>query len=333
MKVLVVDDDPISVELLKHTLTESGHDVVAHDNGSSAIEYLMSDTTCRMVITDWEMPVMDGLELARRIRSSIPGRYVYVIMLTSREGTQSVVDGLSAGADDFITKPFHPAELEVRVNSGRRLLALESRNMTIFALAKLAESRDPETGSHLERVRNYSRLLAQHLGKSDAFGEMIDDKFVDLMYLTSPLHDIGKVAIPDYVLLKPGQLDNHEFDIMKSHTTEGAATLDQVLKMQPEAEFLVIARDIAAYHHERYDGNGYPKGLKGDDIPLCARIFSIADVYDALISKRVYKKAFTHDVAKNLICEGSGTQFDSRVIKGFLELEDDFIKIVAGYDK
>ncbi len=332
MKVLVVDDDPISIELLKHTLTESGHEVVTRDNGWAAIEHLQSDTSCRMVITDWEMPGMNGLELAKKIRSSIPGRYVYVIMLTSREGTQNVIEGLSAGADDFITKPFHPAELEVRVRSGQRLLALESRNMTIFALAKLAESRDPETGGHLERVRNYSRLLAQHLGENDVFGEMIDDKFVELMYLTSPLHDIGKVAIPDYVLLKPGQLDNHEFEIMKSHTSEGAATLDQVLKMQPEAEFLKIARDIAAYHHERYDGTGYPEGLKGDDIPLCARIFSIADVYDALISKRVYKKAFTHDVAKNLICEGSGTQFDVRVIKGFLELEDVFIQIVAGYD-
>ncbi len=318
MKVLVVDDDPLSVELLTHALTESGHDVIKCDNGNTAIEYLQSDSYCRMVITDWEMPVMNGLELARKIRNLFLERYVYIIMLTSREGTQSVVEGLSAGADDFITKPFHHSELDVRVKSGQRLLTLESRNMTIFALAKLAESRDPETGKHLERVRNYSRLLTQHLARSEAFEKIIDDKFIELMYLTSPLHDIGKVAIPDYVLLKPGQLDSHEFEIMKSHTTEGANTLDHVLKMQPEAEFLIIARDIAACHHERYDGTGYPKGLAGSNIPLCARIFSVADVYDALISKRVYKKAFSHDVARNLICEGSGTQLTRKLLMGFL---------------
>lgn len=333
MKVLVVDDDVLSVELLTHALTESGHDVVSRDNGKAALEYLMSDVTCRMVITDWEMPEMDGIELSRQIRTSLPGRYVYVIMLTSREGIEDVVEGLSAGADDFITKPFHPAELEVRLRSGMRLLALETRNMTIFALAKLAESRDPETGAHLERVRNYSRILAQQLRKNNAIGSRITDKFIELMYLTSPLHDIGKVAIPDYVLLKPGRLDDEEFEIMKSHTTEGAATLDYALQMQPDAEFLIIARDIAACHHERYDGKGYPNGLAGDEIPLCARIFSVADVYDALISKRVYKKAFSHDVAKNLIVDGSSSQFDPNVVTVFLELEHEFKDIAAGYSE
>lgn len=331
MKVLVVDDDLISVELLSHALNESGHEVVVCNNGKEAIEYLITDTTCRMVITDWEMPEMNGIELTRKIRSSLPGRYVYVIILTGREGIQNVVDGLSAGADDFISKPFHPSELEVRLRSGKRLLSLETRNMTIFALAKLAESRDPETGAHLERVRNYSRVLAHHLGKSGAFDGGIDDKFVELLYLTTPLHDIGKVAIPDHILLKPGRLDEDEYEVMKSHTTEGAATLDFALGMQPDAEFLIIARDIAGCHHERFDGKGYPSGIAGDDIPLCARIFSVADVYDALISKRVYKEAFTHDVAKKLIVDGRGSQFDPRVVDGFLELEDQFREIVAGY--
>ena len=203
----------------------------------------------------------------------------------------------------------------------------ETRDLTIFAMAKVAESRDPETGGHLERVRGYAGALARQLATADEYSSEITPDFVRLMYATCPLHDVGKVAIPDCVLLKPGRLDDREFQIMKTHTTEGAAALDSALRQYPEAKFLNMARDIAAGHHERMDGHGYPDGLAGRDIPLCARIFAPCDVYDALVSKRVYKEAFTHDVARSIILEGRGTQFDADVVDAFRQCEQEFYNI------
>ena len=169
---------------------------------------------------------MNGIELCQRIRKDDYSGYIYVILLTSHDGTQKIVEGMNAGADDFISKPFEPAELLVRVRAGERVLSLETRDMAIFAMAKLAESRDPETGSHLERVRSYSRTLAEQLAKNPAFAQEVDARWIHLLYLTSPLHDIGKVGIPDGVLLKPGKLTAEEFNTMKRHTLIGAETLD-----------------------------------------------------------------------------------------------------------
>ena len=234
---------------------------------------------------------------------------------------------MSAGADDFVSKPFHPQELLVRLRAGERVLALETREMLIFSLARLAESRDPETGQHLERVQRYSRVLAQRMSRNSKFQGQIDAEFIRLVYQTSPLHDIGKVGIPDSVLLKPGKLTRAEFEVMKKHTLFGAQTLDAALDRFPEARFLRMARNIAAHHHERWDGSGYPEGLSGEDIPLSARIVALADVYDALTTRRVYKDAFPHDEAKELIERDSGTHFDPDVVQAFLEAEEEFIRI------
>ncbi|MCP4455932.1 MAG: HD domain-containing protein, partial [Planctomycetes bacterium] len=172
---------------------------------------------------------------------------------------------------------------------------------TIFALARLAEMRDTDTGAHLERVREYTRILAIQLQRNGRYRDLINDSFVDLIYVTSPLHDIGKVSIPDTILLKPGRLNEAEYDIMKTHSEAGAKTLNLALAEFPDIDFLCMARDIAGYHHERVDGTGYPKGLVGNEIPLAARIFTVADVYDALVSKRVYKEAFSPVIAKDII--------------------------------
>ena len=326
MRILVVDDDEITRELLDNALTQSGYDVRTACDGHQALE-ILEEGWCRFVISDWEMPNLNGLDLCRTVRSGDFNGYVYVILLTSRSRKTDTVEGMTAGADDFISKPFEPNELMVRVRAGERILSLETRDLTIFAMAKLAESRDPETGAHLERVRNYSKVLANQLITQQAFHGKVDGQYCRLIYLTSPLHDIGKVAIPDSVLLKPGRLSDKEFEIMKTHTTSGAETLDAALRQHPGVPFLQMARDIAASHHERFDGNGYPDKLVGEDIPLCARLVAVADVYDALTSKRVYKNAMPHDVARGILLQDSGTHFDPQIIEAFTRVEDQFIAI------
>lgn len=326
MQVLIVDDSKLVLMALKGLLENAGYEVLTAMNGEEALK-LLETNPCRMVISDWEMPVMNGLELCRKVRADEFSGYIYFLLLTSHGALDEMVQGLSAGADDFIAKPYNPDEVLARLRAGERILSLETRDVAIFALAKLAESRDTDTGAHLERVQYYCRALAQQMATLEKYQKVIDPEFVRLMFQTSPLHDIGKVGIPDAVLLKPGRLDPHEFDIMKSHTTIAAQTLDAALSKFPGVSFLKMARDIAESHHEKFDGTGYPQGLKGEEIPLCGRILALADVYDALTSKRVYKPAFTHDAAKEIIREGSGKHFDPDVVECFMEREEQFINI------
>lgn len=329
-KVLIVDDDVLALEALQHLFTRAGYEILTSTNGVEALEELQAGE-CRLVVSDWGMPRMDGLELCRQVRKQdLPG-YIYVILLTGRDRTQDVVEGLSAGADDFVTKPFEPAELLARIRIGERILSLETRDVAIFAMAKLAESRDPETGEHLERMRVYSRIITQFLADDDEFDETIGEDYPKLIYLTSPLHDIGKVGIPDCVLLKSGRLSDREFEIMKTHTTIGAATLDAAERQYPGVAYLHLARNIALTHHERFDGSGYPRGLVGRNIPLCGRIVAVADVYDALTSKRVYKHAFTHDIARSMILEESGKHFDPNMVKAFVQCEEQFLGVLGSH--
>jgi response regulator RpfG family c-di-GMP phosphodiesterase len=207
--------------------------------------------------------------------------------------------------------------------------AAASAKVTIFSLARLAESRDPETGAHLERVQTYCRVLAEHLRVTKAFGDQIDETFVELIHNTSPLHDIGKVAIPDHVLLKPGRLSEEEFAIMENHARVGAETLEAAIEQYPHARFLHMARDIALTHHEKCNGTGYPNQLAGEAIPLAGRIMAVADVYDALTSKRVYKGAYSHAIARDIIQKDSGKHFDPAVVDAFTACGDEFEQIAA----
>ncbi len=327
MRILVVDDDNESLEVISEVLEGAGHQVQTATNGQQALQMLDSGSS-RLVICDWNMPGISGEQFCEAVRNQDYDGYVYVILLTGyNKSPEHVLRALSAGADEILTKPFDPAELRLRIRTAERVLSLETRDVAIFALAKLAESRDPETGEHLERMRIYSRLLAQHLSTVEPTCHQVNGEYVRLIYLTSPLHDIGKVGIPDNVLLKPGRLSDREFDIMKTHTTIGAQTLDAAAKRFPAAKFLAMARDIAISHHERFDGTGYPNNLVGKDIPLAGRIVALADVYDALTSKRVYKKAFSHEIARAMILEESGTHFDPKVVDAFLANEAEFIEI------
>jgi putative two-component system response regulator len=326
MRVLVVDDDPVTSEIIVEDLRQFGYEVVAASNGREAFD-LIRTGQFHLVISDWQMPEMSGLELCREIRKRQWSGYVYVILLTSRSGVENVVCGLNAGADDFLSKPFHPQELRMRLRTGERILALESRDLVIFAMAKLAEFRDKDTGTHLERMREYSRILADELSHWPKYAPVVDGDYVQLIYLTSPLHDIGKVGVPDSVLLKPARLTPEEFDLMKQHTVLGGKTLRAVAAGRPTAQFLVMAQDIAMTHHERFDGHGYPSGLAGEHIPLCGRIVALADVYDALRSKRVYKGALSHQTARDTIVQESGKQFDPDVVQAFLQREEEFIGV------
>lgn len=324
--VLLVDDDQACLGLLSDVLEAMGIETETARDGEEALRMIYRGDY-RIVLSDWQMPGMSGVDLCRRLRHRPLSEYIYFILLTSLDRRDNLVTGLRAGADDFITKPFDPEELHIRLRAAQRIVSLESRNVIIFALAKLAESRDPETGAHLERIREYSRLLASRLADLPKYTEIIDPDFVRTIYSTSPLHDIGKVGIPDHVLLKPGALTPDEFEIMKQHAIIGSNTLDAALREQPDAEYLRFARDIACSHHEKYDGSGYPFGLAGDDIPLCGRIVALADVYDALTTVRVYKEAFSHEKARQIILDGRGNHFDPDVVDAFLYHEKDFIEI------
>ena len=203
----------------------------------------------------------------------------------------------------------------------------ETRDTAVFVLASLAESRDPETGEHLERIRSYCHILAEELSKNSPYAEFIDNVFIDDLYRSSPLHDIGKIGIPDSILLKPGTLSDDEFEIMKHHSIIGAEALGGTIKRTTSASFLQMAADIARYHHEKFDGSGYPDRLKGQEIPLAARIVALADVYDALTSSRVYKSAFRPEIARIMIREERGRHFDPVIVDAFLARYGDFLKV------
>lgn len=326
MRVLIVEDDRDALEMLENALVYFGYEVTTAENGLQARE-LIRHGAYRLIISDWEMPGLTGVELCQYVRQRGASEYTYFILLTSRVGTEHLVDGLKAGADEFLSKPFDPLELEMRLRVAERILALESRDLVIFSLAKLAEARDTDTGAHLERMREYCLVLAQHLADTPKHGHLLDSDYVQLLYLTSPLHDIGKVGIPDHVLLKPGKLTSDEFEIMKQHVLIGGATLSAAVQAHPKAKYLQMARDIALTHHEKYDGTGYPYHLRGDDIPLCGRIVALSDVYDALTTSRVYKPAYSHEVAKNIILDGRGKHFDPDVVDAFLANEEAFLSI------
>jgi len=326
LRVLVVEDDVVSAKFLENALKHFGYDVDCARNGCEGYD-LVRTGRFSMVISDFDMPGMYGDELCRKIREGHRSSYVYFVLLTSHGDTDHIIAGLQAGADDFLVKPFSPDELRVRLRTGERTLSLQSRDVMLFTLANLMETRDNETGLHLERMCEYSRIIADELSQWDNYRNEVDGDYVQLIYLTSPLHDIGKVGVPDRVLLKPGKLTREEFDVMKQHTVLGGKTLAAIAKAHPAERYLIIARDIAMTHHEQFDGSGYPHGLAGKDIPLSGRITALADVYDALTTQRVYKPKFSHEKARGIILEGKGTHFDPDMVQAFLNREDEFIRI------
>jgi len=320
-EILLVDDDAVTLQTMKRILEDAGYRTRCAATAIAALAELQS-APCQLVVSDWVMPQLTGLDFCREVRKrgADGGPYVFFILLTSRTSPEDVASALGAGVDEYIRKPVAPSELLARVRTGERLLSLISRDATIIALASLAESRDSETGEHVKRVQRMSRIVAQAVteqGHEDA-----DADFADLIYLASALHDIGKVAIPDSILLKPGRLTEEEFEAMKTHTIVGARCLDAAIAQAPTADYLRMARDIALTHHERYDGGGYPDGLTGADIPLAGRVVALVDVYDALTTRRCYKAAAAHESARAYIQKERGKHFDPDVVDAFMATQE-----------
>jgi len=341
--IMIVDDSRSSLKLLESMLHEQGYKVFPFPNGRQALEWAL-DNPPDLVLLDIVMPDMDGFKVCECLKRDEKLYDVPVIFISSQNGINSKVKAFGMGCVDYITRPFEFEEVRTRVNTHLRLrqmqIKLENQNRelerlieekveeiseswlaTILALAKLSESRDDDTGNHLERVQVLCRLLSARLAELAEYHEIIDKNFIDNIAHASLLHDIGKVGIPDKILLKPGKLDPDEFDVMKQHTVIGARTLETVHEKYQGNVFIEMGIAIARSHHEWWNGKGYPDGLAGRDIPLCARIMAVADVYDALRTNRCYKQAMPHRKAVMIIREESGTHFDPDVVDAFLKLE------------
>ena len=332
IKILLVEDDISQRMLLRMTLENIGYEVLEAENGIQAIAQLEAHSEqldMRIMITDLSMPEMNGFELIKTIRDQ-EVHYTYIIVLTSQNDNDSLIKALSLGADDFLTKPVQPEELKLRLQGCLRLLRLESQEELIFSMANMAEYRSNETGHHLKRVQHYTRILARDLAANVPEFDL-SIQLADEIARVSPLHDIGKIAIADNILHKPGKLTDEEFEIMKTHARIGGNLLYDIYK-KTRSPYLKLAYEIALYHHEKYNGAGYPEGLKGNDIPIAARIMALADVYDALGSHRCYKDAFPYEKVKRIIVEEKGEHFDPHVVESFLRREKRFLEVKKEYE-
>jgi putative two-component system response regulator len=354
--ILVVDDTPENLDVIKELLTDE-YTLLFATNGKLTLT-ITGTQKPDLILLDIMMPVMDGYEVCHRLKANPATRDIPIIFITAKAEIEDETRGLSMGAADYITKPISPAILKARIITQLTLikardylkkqnLLLEEKiaertreisiiqDVTMVAMGALAETRDPETGNHIRRTQNYVRLLAEKLQNHPRFTEYLPPEVIQLLHKSAPLHDIGKVGVPDHILLKPGKLTYEEFEIMKEHPVCGhnaiiaaESILDEV---QLGQSFLHLAKEIAYGHHEKWDGSGYPEGISGDDIPVSARLMAIADVYDALISRRVYKEPFSQEKSVAIIKEGRGNHFDPDMVDAFMQNADAFFEIAQQY--
>ena len=342
--VLIVDDDATSLKLATGIL-ENDYRVAAAISGEMALKYLKNNTP-DLILLDLNMPDMDGFEVMEKLKEDPHTNKIPVIFLSASQTPQIEAKCLEAGALDYVSKPFVPWVLKGRV---RRILELyqyrrqlestveaqaqdihaqsvqieEIQEAIIVGMANLIEERDNSTGRHVKNTMTYVSLLSDALMEKELFPDILDEEYQEKLIKAAPLHDVGKIKITDLILQKPGKLSEDEYRIIQSHTRYGADIVEEILGGVEDPEYLEIARDVALYHHERWDGNGYPEGLIGDEIPLSARIMAIADVFDALCEDRVYHRGIRSvDTVLSIIEESGGTQFDPTVTEVFLGLRD-----------
>ncbi len=352
--ILIVDDTPENLSVLGELL-QPYYRVRAANAGRRALQIAHTRPTPDLILLDVMMPEMDGYQVLAELQDDPATRDIPVIYVTAMDATEDEQHGLESGAVDYITKPLRPSIVLSRVRTQLDLKAardiLRDQNhyleeevarrmrenqliqqVSIHALARLAETRDPETGNHLRRTQEYVRTLAKSLQQHPRFAGVLDNATIDALAQSAPLHDIGKVGIPDNILLKPGKLTAEEWEIMKTHAELGA---NAIALAEADAEkpvgFLKLAKEIAHHHHEKWDGSGYPGGLAGEAIPVSARLMALADVFDALICARVYKPAFSFEDAHRIILEGRGTHFDPDVVDAFIREFSRFQDIARTY--
>lgn len=352
--IMLVDDTPANLDLLTEMLQGQGYRVQAFPGGPMALKAAALNPP-DLILLDIMMPEMDGFEVCRRLKADDALKEIPVIFISALDDVANKVRAFSQGGVDYVSKPFHQEEVLARVTthlSLRRMRQkLEQHNLhlqdlvrekvkeisdsqlaTLLAISKLAEYRDDETGRHIERTRTFCKVLAERLRDNPRYAETITEGFIEDIYHAAPLHDIGKVGIRDDILLKPGRLTPEEFEIMKTHTVIGARTLETVRRKYPGNAFVNMGIDLTRSHHEKWDGTGYPDRLSGEAIPLSARIMALADVYDALRSRRPYKKPFSHEESLRIILEGAESHFDPNVVNAFKPLEGQFAEIRARLD-
>ncbi|MYN44833.1 response regulator [Pseudoduganella sp. FT93W] len=352
--ILIVDDTPENLSLMSELLRHEYKLKIAN-SGARALKLAATGELPDLILLDIMMPEMDGYEVCQILKAHPATREIPVIFLTAKADIEAEEKGLQMGAVDYITKPVSPPILMARLKIHLALKAhadflrdksafLEQevarrtrevtaiQDVTILAMASLAETRDADTGNHIRRTQYYVQALAQQLRSHPRFATLLTDEYIRMLFKSAPLHDIGKVGIPDRILLKPGKFDAAEFEIMKTHTTLGRDAIDHAEKQLGMAvNFLSMAKDIAYSHQEKWDGSGYPQQLVGDAIPVAARLMAVADVYDALICRRVYKQGMPHEQAVALIVEGRGSHFDPDVVDAFVALQDEFRSIAARF--
>jgi putative two-component system response regulator len=347
--LMVVDDTPANLNLLRDMLKGKNYRVLTFPDGRMALNAAAKNPP-DLILLDIMMPEMDGFEVCERLKADDALKEIPVLFISALTEVTDKVKAFSAGGVDYVTKPFQFEEVSARVETHLRLrkmkIELEKYNLhleervneqvkdisdsqlaTLLAVSKMAEYRDDETGHHIERTRTFCRIIAEHLRTNPRYENSISDVYVENIFHAAPLHDIGKVGIADSILLKPGKLTFKECEIMKTHAVIGANTLQTVRDKYPKNAFVNTGIAIARSHHEKWDGSGYPDGLAGEDIPLAGRIMALADVYDALRSKRPYKPAFSHEKSCGIILEGAGQHFDPAVIEVFLTVKSEFAAI------
>jgi len=338
--VLVVDDDEINRMILREYLSDE-YEILEAENGVKALEILLhGEHNPQAVLLDIMMPEMDGFEVLKKMKRHHNTAQIPVLFITAANDSETESRGLTEGAVDYIQKPFIENVIRARVNNHIQLRryreSLEqmleqktaqlvaTHERTMESLANVIEYRNLESGLHIRRTVDLTRVMVEYMLQNPDYYVQLTKLKSKSLIKAAALHDIGKIGVPDEVLLKPGKLTPEEFEVIKTHTVIGSNIIDQIFTgdLTDETGYLARAREICLYHHERWDGKGYPEGLKGEEIPLSARILSVLDVYDALISPRVYKPAFSHEKSVEIIAEGRDTQFDPAVVDAFLEIAD-----------
>ncbi len=342
-KILVVDDEPSNVRLLEVQLLSLGYEILTAFSGEECLKKVI-DSPVDLILLDVLMPGLDGFEVSRQLKTNEETRFIPIILVTALTDAESKIEGINAGCDDFISKPVDKHILLVRVRSLLKVksyydhlktyeqdlerdIAKKTKELqrafekikltsldTIFILSSAAEYRDEDTGEHIQRISHCAEAIARKMD--------LDDDDVESILYASPMHDIGKIGIPDSVLLKPGKLDPNEWEQMKRHTIIGKYILEG-----SDSKYIKLAETIALDHHEKWDGSGYPNRLKGDEIPIVGRITAIVDVFDAVMSRRPYKEAFSLEKSLAIIEEGRGSSFDPKVVDAFFVVKEKILEI------